>query len=147
MNNELKKKTKKEMTNYEMLQIISEAKSLEQKRLPQRLAYVIMRNLKTLREEVVFYEQELEKLNQSYDKEEKLEKDTSGHICLEANGLPKVKEQYAGEYEKELVELLGFTVEVDLFYLPEETLDYEDAKYDPLSLSQMRCVAALCMKE
>ena len=30
MNNELKKKTKKEMTNYEMLQIISEAKSLEQ---------------------------------------------------------------------------------------------------------------------
>ena len=37
MNNELKKKTKKEMTNYEMLQIISEAKSLEQKRLPQRL--------------------------------------------------------------------------------------------------------------
>ena len=128
MNNELKKKTKKEMTNYEMLQIISEAKSLEQKRLPQRLAYVIMRNLKTLREEVVFYEQELEKLNQSYDKEEKLEKD-------------------AGEYEQELVELLGFTVEVDLFYLPEETLDYEDAKYDPLSLSQMRCVAALCMKE
>ena len=49
MNNELKKKTKKEMTNYEMLQIISEAKSLEQKRLPQRLAYVIMRNLRTLR--------------------------------------------------------------------------------------------------
>lgn len=147
MNNELKKKTKKEMTNYEMLQIISEAKSLEQKRLPQRLAYVIMRNLRTLREEVVFYEQELEKLNQSYDKEEKLEKDASGHICQEANGLPKVKEQYAGEYEQELVELLGFTVEVDLFYLPEETLDYEDAKYDPLSLSQMRCVAALCMKE
>ena len=147
MNNELKKKTKKEMTNYEMLQIISEAKSLEQKRLPQRLAYVIMRNLRTLREEVVFYEQELEKLNQSYDKEEKLEKDASDHICLEANGLPKVKEQYAGEYEKELVELLGFTVEVDLFYLPEETLDYEDVKYDPLSLSQMRCVAALCMKE
>ena len=147
MNNELKKKTKKEMTNYEMLQIISEAKSLEQKRLPQRLAYVIMRNLRTLREEVIFYEQELEKLNQSYDKEEKLEKDASGHICLEANGLPKVKEQYAGEYEKELVELLGFTVEVDLFYLPEETLDYEDVKYDPLSLSQMRCVAALCMKE
>ena len=143
MNNELKKKTKKEMTNYEMLQIISEAKSLEQKRLPQRLAYVIMRNLRTLREEVVFYEQELEKLNQSYDKEEKLEKDASGHICREANGLPKVKEQY----EQGLVELLGFTVEVDLFYLPEETLDYEDAKYDPLSLSQMRCVAALCMKE
>ena len=140
MNNELKKKTKKEMTNYEMLQIISEAKSLEQKRLPQRLAYVIMRNLRTLREE-------LEKLNQSYDKEEKLEKDASGHICREANGLPKVKEQYAGEYEQELVELLGFTVEVDLFNLPEETLDYEDAKYDPLSLSQMRCVAALCMKE
>ena len=79
--------------------------------------------------------------------EEKLEKDASGHICREANGLPKVKEQYAGEYEQELVELLGFTVEVDLFYLPEETLDYEDAKYDPLSLSQMRCVAALCMKE
>ena len=84
---------------------------------------------------------------EQYTKEGKLEKDASGHICREANGLPKVKEQYAGEYEQELVELLGFTVEVDLFYLPEETLDYEDAKYDPLSLSQMRCVAALCMKE
>ena len=40
MNNELKKKTKKEMTNYEMLQIISEAKSLEQKRLPTLRNYV-----------------------------------------------------------------------------------------------------------
>ena len=28
MNNELKKKTKKEMTNYEMLQIISDRKSV-----------------------------------------------------------------------------------------------------------------------
>lgn len=139
-------KIKKEMTNYEMLQISSVIKSLEELRLPQRLAYVVMRNLKTLEEELLFYNQELEKLNQSYGREGKLEKDSSGQICLEQNGLPKVKEEYTEAYTKELMDILNFKVEVELFFLPEESLDYEDAKYDPLTLDQMRYVSALCME-
>lgn len=139
---------KKTITNYDMIQLLNSSKQFENKRFPQKISYAIMKNLITLTSESEVYAKQLQAIQNKYREADKLILDENGELTFNENGIPMVKKEYEKEYLEELTELLNFKVEVDLYTISEDTLDYDDTdKYDVLTPVEMFTVMKLICED
>ena len=81
----------RKMTNYEMVQILNNLKLFENKKLPQKISYAIVKNIMALTKEYDVYIKQLEKLINEAKQEDKLELTEDGNIIETENHLPKIK--------------------------------------------------------
>lgn len=128
----------RKMTNYEMVQILNNLKLFENKKLPQKISYAIVKNIMALTKEYDVYIKQLEKLINEAKKNEKLELTENGQIIETENHIPKVKDEYKEEFNDDLEDLLLFYLDVDYSYVDESIFDYDEKdKYDVLSPAEV----------
>ena len=129
---------KRKLTNHEMVQILNTLKMFENKKLPQKISYAIVKNIITLSKEYDIYIKQLEKLINEAKKNEKLELTENGQIIETENHIPKVKDEYKEEFNDDLEDLLLFYLDVDYSYVDESIFDYDEKdKYDVLSPAEV----------
>ena len=125
-----------DFTNRDIVQMIDNLSAFRNRRLPQRISYAITRNLMILNDVYSSYEEELAKTLLSY--EDDLVKDDNGEIFRFTSGIPAVKDSISDDLNKELEELLGIVVSVNLHTIRFEEFDYSDGeKYDALSPNEL----------
>lgn len=103
-------------------------------KLPQKIAYAIMKNIKILQADVESYEASFRKLEEKY--KDYIQKDKNGEIKRGANGSPIFKSNKdAEDFFQEYSELADIEIEVDLYQIDEELFNYDDidGKYDALT--------------
>lgn len=136
-----RKTMKKTFTNYDMIQILNSAKQFENKRFPQKVSYAIMKNLIALTNESEIYTKQLQAMQNKYKEADKLMLNDDGELIMNESGIPMPKKEYEQEYLTELTDLLNFEVEVELYAISDDALDYDDAdKYDVLTPVEMLTV-------
>jgi hypothetical protein len=107
------------------------------KRLPQKVSYAITKNLLNLTKHYSCYEKELEKILKFYG--EHIEKDDNDENVIGSDGFPVIKDEELSEKMKqEIKDLLDIEIEIDMYQIDQELLDYEDNdRYDPLTLNEI----------
>lgn len=123
------------LKNIDIINYMNFLTSMSEKKLPQKITYAIVRNLKIIKEEYDLYFESLNKMIKSYT--DNILKDKDGNVQMYQFGLPKVDKTVEEEYLKEANDLLGIEVEIDMFKIPEVTFNYENEKYDVLSVKEL----------
>lgn len=124
----------KKITNYEIVQLLNNLKMFENKKLPQKISYAIMKNVIVITKEYEIYIKQLENIISNANKEGQLELDEHGQILETANGIPKVKKEFIETFNKDIEELLNFKVDVDYHFISEDTFNYDEGvRYDVLT--------------
>lgn len=124
----------RKLTNHEMVQILNTLKMFENKKLPQKISYAIVKNIITLSKEYDIYIKQLEKIINEAKHTDKLELTEDGQIIETETHIPKVKEEYKEEFNNDLEDLLLFCLDVDYSYVNENVFDYDETdRYDVLS--------------
>lgn len=117
------------------------------KRFPQRISYAITRNAKIFSDEVEFYNKELKKILDDY-KEYYVNDENGKPKINEANGLPMITPEHSNDFMHEIMELLEIEVDVNPYFIKEESFDYDDSKYDAMSaIDIMNLQNVLCEKD
>lgn len=121
------------LTNFQIIMYINTLQAFSEKKLPQKLAYAITKNLMVLEREYECYQKLLQQLVNKY-KDDTL-KDDEGNALTHENGMPKVKKEKEDAFNSELESLLGIEVKINLYYVPEKIFEYDDTinKYDILT--------------
>lgn len=123
------------MKNYEIIDMINELDKLADKRLPQKISYAITRNLMKLQQDYECYTKTLQKIMSRYI--DYAEKDKSGNPIYNENGTPKIKdEKKLADFNTDVSALLNIDVDTELYYVDESFLDYDDEKYDVLTVKE-----------
>ena len=91
----------RKMTNYEMVQILNNLKLFENKKLPQKISYVMVKNIMALTKEYDVYIKQLEKLINEAKQEDKLELTEDGNIIESGTHKDLIKQ---GGFYKNLYE-------------------------------------------
>lgn len=134
------------VTNFKILETLSLLQIFEEKKFPQKISYGIIKNLQILNREREIYLKGLDKIISNY--EEYLQKDTSGQIIYNQNGLPIVTKEVEQDFFKEVNDLLSIQVEVNLYTIPDTTFDYEsNGRYDELSLKDTLLLMSILCSE
>ena len=129
---------KKTLTNFDMIQILNILSQYENKKLPQRISYAIVKNSTAILSEYQIYKTQLEKIIKELRDNDKVVLDEDGEMKVTEQGLPMVKEEYAKEFQENLTELLNLQVDVDVFFIDEEVFNYEDSsRYDAMSATDI----------
>ena len=129
---------KKTLTNFDMIQILNILSQYENKKLPQRISYAIVKNSTAISSEYQIYKTQLEKIIKELRDNDKVVLDEDGEMKVTEQGLPMVKEEYAKEFQENLTELLNLQVDVDVFFIDEEVFNYEDSsRYDAMSATDI----------
>lgn len=123
------------LKNIDIINYMNFLTSMSEKKLPQKITYAIVRNLKIIKEEYDLYFESLNKMIKSYA--DNILKDKDGNVQMYQSGLPKVDKTVEEEYLKEANDLLDIEVEIDMFKIPEVTFNYENEKYDILSVKEV----------
>lgn len=123
--------------NGDMVQMLNAYKGFEGKRLPNKIAYAIIKNTMSLSSEYEVYSKLLTGIANKYIDDNKVKLTDSGEVEKFENGLPIVKDEYVAEFTTEIEELLMQEVEVQIKYVEEEDFNYDDSKYDVLSVSEL----------
>ena len=123
------------LKNIDIINYMNFLTSMSEKKLPQKITYAIVRNLKIIKEEYDLYFESLNKMIKSYA--DNILKDKDGNVQMYQSGLPKVDKTVEEEYLKEANDLLNIEVEIDMFKIPEVTFNYENEKYDILSVKEV----------
>lgn len=123
------------LKNIDIINYMNFLTSMSEKKLPQKITYAIVRNLKIIKEEYDLYFESLNKMIKSYA--DNILKDKDGNVQMYQSGLPKVDKTVEEEYLKEASDLLNIEVEIDMFKIPETTFNYESEKYDVLSVKEL----------
>lgn len=123
------------LKNIDIINYMNFLTSMSEKKLPQKITYAIVRNLKIIKEEYDLYFESLNKMIKSYA--DNILKDKDGNVQMYQSGLPKVDKTVEEEYLKEANDLLSIEVEIDMFKIPEVTFNYENEKYDVLSVKEL----------
>ena len=135
---------KKTITNYDIIQILNLSKQFENKRFPQKISYAVMKNLITLTSESEVYTKQLQALQNKYKEADKFILDKNGEPMMNENGIPLPKKEYEKDFFEELAELLNFEVELELYTVSEDALNYDDTdKYDVLTPVEMLTIMKL----
>lgn len=117
------------------------------KRFPQRISYAITRNAKIFSDEVELYNKELKKILDDY-KEYYVNDENGKPKINEANGLPIINPEHSNDFMHEIMELLEIEVDVNPYFIKEESFDYDDSKYDAMSaIDIMNLQNVLCEKD
>lgn len=121
------------MNNLQMVQMMNILHKFENKKLPQKIGYIIMKNLMQLQNEYVLYEKQLKKLFNEYD--EHIQKNAENEIIYKKNGLPIVNDDCAEIFYKELENIVNAEVDIEIYKIDKKYFDYDDCavKYDPLT--------------
>ena len=135
------------VTNFRILEILSILQKFEEKRFPQRISYGIIKNLQILNREYEIYLQGLDKIISNYS--DYIQKDDSGKIIFNKNGLPIVAEEVKNDFYKEIDDLLSIQVEINPYFIPESTFDYENlnGRYDELSIKDTLLLMSILCSE
>lgn len=116
------------------------------KKLPQKIAYAITKNILIIEDALKAYEVNLEKIINSY--EDYFIKNDNGENIELPIGIPKVDDEHVDNYIYEINQLLNIESDVDLYYIEESDFDYNESdRYDAVSavdILSMRSV--LCEK-
>ena len=123
--------------------------TFEEKKFPQKISYGIIKNLQILNREREIYLKGLDKIIADYS--EYLQRNEEGKIILNKNGLPIINnEDMKNNFYKEIDELLSIQIEINPYFIPETTFDYENSngRYDELSLKEtILLMSILCSEE
>lgn len=112
--------------NIELVDIMNFLNEYDNKKLPQRIVYAIMKNKVIFSKEYSIYENALNKLLLKYDA--KLTRSEAGDSIID---ISKEKEQ---AFLKECDELLNIEVDVQPYYIDESAFNYgDDANFDVLT--------------
>lgn len=136
------------ITNIGLLELNTYLSQYEDKKLPQKIAFAIMKNLSTLAKEQQLYQDALKKILQKY--EEHFEKNEDGQNKTLENGLPVISKEYEKDFYEEINELLMIENEIEPYYIDKKVFEYEDinGKYDVLSAKEMfLLMSVLCKPE
>lgn len=136
------------ITNIGILEVNSFLTQYEEKKLPQKIAFAIMKNLSIYANEQKFYQDALQKILQKY--EEYYEKDEEGQVKTLDNGLPMISQEHNKDFYEEINELLMVETEIKPYYINKEVFEYEDeaGRYDTLSAKEMfLLMSVLCKPE
>lgn len=136
------------ITNIGLLELNTYLSQYEDKKLPQKIAFAIMKNLSTLAKEQQLYQDALKKILQKY--EEHFEKNEDGQNKTLENGLPVISKEYEKDFYEEINELLMIENEIEPYYIDKKVFEYEDTngKYDVLSAKELfLLMSVLCKPE
>lgn len=136
------------ITNIGLLELNTYLSQYEDKKLPQKIAFAIMKNLSTLAKEQQLYQDALKKILQKY--EEHFEKNEDGQNKTLENGLPVISKEYEKDFYEEINELLMIENEIEPYYIDKKVFEYEDinGKYDVLSAKELfLLMSVLCKPE
>lgn len=135
------------ITNFVLINFMNALETFRTKKLPQKISYAITKNMLLISDEYKVYETQLQKIFEDYA--EYMQKDDAGNISLTQNGLPIVEETVSEEFHKQIEELLGIEIDVDIHPLDFDAFDYDDKNglYDILSADDMMILQSiLCPK-
>lgn len=119
------------ITNAKLVEFVNVLNAHENDKLPQKIAYAILKNSIIMGREYKVYIQQVQAVLDQY--KPYTIKDENGNIVLE-KGLPKVDDEHREAFYADLAEILNFEIEVDNYKIPESAFDYDDmGKYDVLS--------------
>lgn len=126
------------VTNFALIEMMNILQSISEKKLPQKLSYMIAENVEIIENKYNLYESQLKKLFESYDKY--IIRDNEGNALLEKIGVPKVKDEVSEEYHEQIAELLNIVVDLNIVSLNPELLDYDDKNglYDIITIKDIR---------
>ncbi len=133
------------ITNFNLINIIKMLDNYVEKKLPQKISYAITRNFDIFKNNYGYYEKSLNKLFSKYDKY--ITKDDNNIIIFNDAGIPIIENSKSKEFNEELANLLNIEIEINPYYIPENSFDYEDNKnrYDSLSaLDIINLQSVLC---
>lgn len=122
------------VTNFILIQLINTLKAYEDKKLPQKISYAIIKNLMLLENEYAIYKKQLDKIFAEFD--DKFIKDDKGNITYLNNGLPLTKDEYTEEFNNEVQSILNAEVSIDVYTIDEELFNYDD-KYDSMTAKEI----------
>lgn len=137
---------KKELTNFELINLINILNDNVDKKLPQKISYIITKNILVFQKELEAYNKSLNKLTSCYD--DYIVKDENGKMMYNDNGIPMFSnKEKSEEFIKELNELLSIKNELNLSIVDEDIFDYDDSdKYDSLSaMDIIKLQSVLCV--
>lgn len=120
------------INNYNLLCYKNVIQKYVDKKLPQKLSYILTKNLIIIQNELEIYSKMLNNIIQKY-KQYQIKNETL------PIGVPKVDEQHNQSYLQEIDDLLHLQIEdINLYKINMDIFDYEDGqKYDSLSISDI----------
>lgn len=133
------------ITNFNLINIVKMLDSYAEKKLPQKISYAITRNFDIFKNNYGYYEKSLNKLFSKYDKY--ITKDDNSNIIFNDAGIPIIENSKSKEFNEELANLLNIEIEINPYYIPKNSFNYEDNKnrYDSLSaLDIINLQSVLC---
>lgn len=134
--------------NISLLEMNAFLSQFEDKKLPQKIVFAIMKNLSIYAKEQQFYQNALKKILSKY--EEYIEVDEDGNKKNDANGLPVIIEAQRVNFYEEINDLLMIETEIKPYYISKDVFEYEDTdnKYDTLTAKEMfLLMSVLCEPE
>lgn len=134
------------ITNFDLIQINNILDGSGKKKLPQRINFAIIKNLKNIKEDLDTYQEALKALFDSYD--DWMVKNEDGSFKFDAQGVPEVEESHRQDFQAELLDLLNLQIDVNLYQLDEDVFNYEDSdRYDALSAQEIIALQRIICKE
>lgn len=122
--------------NIDIVNITNLLGACSNKKLPQRIAYAIMKNMKALDKDLCIYQEMLRKIFDAY--KQYSEKDKNGDVKLNEHGIPIVDKEHNESFYNEINDLLSLEVDVELYKIQEDIFDYDEGdRYDSLSAQEM----------
>ena len=122
--------------NIDLVNLTNLFGSCSNKRLPQKLAYAIMKNLRILDKDLTIYREMLNKIFEAYKPYS--EKDDKGEVKVNEQGIPIVDKDHEKAFYDEINSLLRLEIEVQFYTISEEVFDYDEGdRYDSLSVQDM----------
>lgn len=134
--------------NKELIGIVRFLNNFNNKKLPQKIAYAIIKNNIIFSKEYSIYEEALKKIYSNYRDSFIVGKDNKPIITKE--GIPIVADEVKEEFKNEIAELLQIEIEINPYTISESYFDYEDAKgiYDALTpMDSLMLINLICQKE
>ena len=130
--------------NIDLINITNILRGFSDYKLPQKISYAIVKNIKMLENDVEIYNNLLLKIFSNY--EPYTLKDDNGEPKTTDIGIPVVDKEHEEQLYNEINELLNVEVDITLFSIPEEVFDYEESdRYDVLSSKEIiNLQAILC---
>ncbi len=134
------------VTNFVLVNMINTLNEYQDKKLPQKISYAIMRNMMTLTNDYEIYDKQLKKLFSDYD--EHIIKDINGNPQLSNNGIPIVDEDTTQEFNEQITDLLNIEIEIELYQISDDVFLYDDSeKFDALSPNDILVLRSILCKE
>lgn len=133
-------------TNYTILNMLAFLEQAQTKNFPQKIQFAIIKNIKTLAKEREVYQEALSKILEKHSENFVI---ADGAVQYEQNGFPKINtEENQLKFYTDVQELLDIEVEINLYKVDDELLNYDSERYDTLSGNELfNLMTIICNEE